>query len=99
MEYRVQYALSWLNAAVLAVSGVLSGAGLVFHPSWLTDDVRTTAGVLTLVCGALAVLLPPVQRTPAVRDSRYLAASAGVLPADVAKRHGLVGPQKPLDTL
>lgn len=110
MSYQTQYALSVLNGIVLGIAGVLTGAGVVLQPSWLSGDLRATAGIVVLLCGVLAHWLPPLQRTPATRDSKYLAAMAGALPEDVAKKHGLTvtregdhvevsSPQKPLDTL
>jgi hypothetical protein len=89
VTYGVQYALAWANAAAFVVASVLAGSGLTVHPSWLTGDVTATAAILVLVCGGLAHILPPVTRTPATRDARYISAMAGDLPEDVAKKHGL----------
>jgi hypothetical protein len=89
MTYRVTYALAWINAAIGVVAGVLAGAYLTVHPSWLTQDVAATCGILVPITVGLAALLPQVQRTPAQRDAKYLAALAGALPDDVANRAGL----------
>lgn len=110
MTYSVQYYLAIIVAAMGVVAGVIAASGLTAHPSWVTTDVATTATIIAGVCAGLAALLPPVTRTPATRDSKYLAAMAGALPDDVAKKHGLTvirdgdhidvsSPEKPLDTL
>jgi drug/metabolite transporter superfamily protein YnfA len=92
MEYRIQYAASWANAAVGIVAAVLAGTGLTLHPSWLSNDVAATAGVISAASIALSQILPPLQRTPANREGRYLAAMAGVPPKDVADKLGLPNP-------
>lgn len=99
MSYSVLYALAWLNAAAGGIAGVLAAAYPVAHPSWLTAEVALTCGLIVPITLVLAALLPPVTRTPAIRDAKYAAAATGVLPADVAKRHGLEATQKPDGTL
>jgi hypothetical protein len=110
MTYSAQYYLGILVAAVGVVAGVIAASWLTIHPSWVTADVAATATIVAGACAGLAALLPPVTRTPATRDAELVAAMAGALPDDVAKRHGLTvipegdhievsSPEKPLDTL
>lgn len=95
MTYSVAYFFSWVNTAVLIVCGVLSASNLLFHPSWLTNDIAATAGILVLICGGFATILPPITRTPGSRETKYLNARLGALPEDLEAKHG----RKPLDTL
>lgn len=88
LPYNVQYVIAWLNAAAGIVAAILAGAGLTLHPSWLSGDVAATAGVVSLVCAGLSQILPPVTRTPAQRETKYLQAVAGILPDDLAAKHG-----------
>lgn len=88
-QYTIAYAASWLNAAVGVVSGVLAGAALTVHPSWLTPDIAMTCGIIVPITVGLAALLPPVTRTPAKRESQLLTAYAGALPKDLAEKHNV----------
>lgn len=110
MSYATWYTLALINAAFLAVAGVLSVLGLLFHPLWMSNALLATAGILTFACGLLAAFLPSLLQTPSVRETQLLAALAGALPDDVAQKHGLsvvssggeltwISPEKPLDTL
>lgn len=102
MNYQTQYTLAVLNAAIGAVALVLAGSGLTFHPAWLSGELSATCGVVATVCGVLSQFLPPLQRTPGSRETKYLAASQGELPHDIAEKYPLVAaiePAKPLDTL
>lgn len=92
LEYSVQYYAAWVNAAVGLIAAVLAGAGLTLHPSWLSNDVAATAGVIALICGGLATILPAVQRTPGSREAKYVAAAAGELPKDLAGKHPTIMP-------
>lgn len=88
MSYQLKYTLAWINAALGVIAGVLAATSLTpFHPSWLSTDVAATAAILSTICVGLAALLPQVSRTPANRETAYLAASVGVLPDDLAARH------------
>lgn len=111
MPYSVLYAIAWLNVAVGGVAGVLVAAFLAAHPTWLTQDMALTCGIIVPASLFLATLLPAVTRTPAQREANYLAALAGALPDDIADKRGLMvtqtpsgtlnvsTPEKPLDTL
>src|SRR5690348_6223315 len=89
MNYTPAYYFAWLNAAIGVIAGALSAAYLVAHPSWLTGDIAATCGIVVTITVGLAALLPQVTRTPAARESKYIAALAGSLPDDVAQKHGL----------
>lgn len=94
MPYRIVYVVACINAAIGAIASVLSGAYLAVHPSWLTQDVALTCGIIVVpITLALANFLPPITRTPARREFKYLAAMAGALPEDLAKKHD-VSPQQ-----
>lgn len=99
MSYSVSFAVAWLNAAVGVVAGVLAAAYLTVHPSWLSADIAATCGIVVPITVGLAALLPQVTRTPAKRDNAYIAALAGSLPEDVAKKHGLMVTREPGGTL
>lgn len=95
MNYDLQYKAAILNAVVLTIAGALSAYGaLPAHPSWLTSDVMLTAGIVFAICGGLAAtVLPPLQRTPKVREDKYIvAATMGALPEDIAKKHPTIRP-------
>lgn len=96
MTYNLAYWAAWLNAAIGVVAGVLAGAYLTVHPSWLTTDVAATCGIVVPITVGLAALLPQVTRTPAARESKYLVASQGKLPDDLAKKYPLVVQEPPL---
>jgi hypothetical protein len=98
-SYHLAFYAARLNAAVGVVAGVLAAAYLTAHPSWLTADVAATAGIVVLICGGLAALLPQVTRTPEQREANYLKAAAGVLPPDIAKKYPDAAPKGLLDTL
>lgn len=89
-SYSLAFYGAWLNAALGVVCGALAGAYLLVHPSWLTSDVASTAGVIVTVTVGLAAILPSVGRTPGSREIKYLAASQGVLPSDIARKFPLV---------
>jgi hypothetical protein len=96
VTYSVQWIAAWAVFIVGAICGVLAGADrLGAHPSWLTPDLAATATIVAAVCGILAAVLPQLQRTPAVREARYISALAGSLPDDVAQKHGLMTTQQP----
>jgi hypothetical protein len=91
-QYTLLYAAAWVVAAIGVVAGVLAA---YWHfvdvpPSWLTPDVVRTCAVLVPICAGLAALLPRVTLTPAKRDAKYLAAMAGVLPRDIARKYPTV---------
>lgn len=86
MTYDVRYAVAWVNAAVGVIAGVLAAAWLTVHPSWLTQDVAATCGVIVPISVGLAALLPQINRTPAQREANYLAAAAGKLPDDLVSK-------------
>jgi hypothetical protein len=92
LTYSTQYAFAWLNAAIGIVAGALAAAYLTIHPSWLDGDVAATAGIVVTIAASLSQILPPLQRTPSVRDARYLAASQGALPKDIAHNYPLLVP-------
>lgn len=88
MPYRIAYAAACINAAIGAIAAVLSSAYLAVHPSWLTEDVALTCGIIIVpISIILANFLPAIPRTPAKREFKYLAAMAGALPEDLAKKH------------
>lgn len=88
MTYTLQYAAAWVVAAVGVVAGILAtGIAAPNHPSWLTTDVAATAALVSLICVGLGALLPQVNRTPSTREAKYLSASVGVLPPDLAAKH------------
>lgn len=99
MSYNVAFYAAWVNAAVGVIAGTLAAAYPIAHPSWLSADIALTCGILVPITVGLAALLPQIQRTPAQRESRYIAALAGSLPDDVAKKHGLSATQQPDGTL
>lgn len=84
-SYNFGYAAAWVVAVVGVVSGAIAGYGhfTPVAPSWLTSDVQGTAAIIMGICGGLELLLPQLQRTPALRRARYLTAMAGVLPRDL----------------
>lgn len=88
-QYSLLYAIAWINSVVGIIAGVLAGAYVTVHPSWLTGDVAATCTVLVLVSAALAPVLPPITRTPAKRETKYLEAMAGILPDDLARKHNV----------
>lgn len=100
MTYGIAYTLAWINAAVGIISGVLSAANLTVHPSWLTSDVALTCGLCVPITVGLAAFLPSVKRTPRSRETKYLVARQGLLPADLEAKHGPLRkePPKPFDT-
>lgn len=86
--YQIAHAAAWVNAALIVVGGGLAAASATpLHPSWLTPDIGLTAGIAASVCGGLATILPQIQRTPAKREDAYMAAFAGALPDDLARKH------------
>jgi hypothetical protein len=92
VTYSIGFYAAWLVAVVGVIAGVLAGLGYTgLHPSWLTQDVSATAGIVSAICVGLAALLPQVTRSPAVRESNYLAAAGGVLPDDLAAKHPTIG--------
>lgn len=92
MPYSAQYAIAWLVAFLGIVCGVLAGAGLTLHPSWLSGDIQATASVIAVVCVALQPVLPPITRSPGAREAKYLAAAGGVLPDDLQDKHPTIMP-------
>lgn len=86
MTYDIRYALAWVNAAGGVIAGVLAAAWLTVHPSWLTQDIAATCGVIVPITVGLAALLPQINRTPATREATYLAAAAGKLPDDLVNK-------------
>jgi hypothetical protein len=95
-SYSTQYAFAWLNAAVGIVAGALAAAYLTIHPSWLDSDVAATAGIVVTIAASLSQILPPLQRTPARRDAKYLAAAQGAPPRDIAERYPLIVASEPV---
>lgn len=96
-DYQLAYYYAIVVAVVGVVAGVLAGASQTsFHPSWLTGDVAATAGIVSAICVGLAAALPQLGRTPASREANYLKAAAGVLPDDLAAKHGVIVPPQVL---
>lgn len=88
MTYPVMYAVAWIVAATAVIAGILAASiAAPNHPSWLTSDVASTCGLIAAICGGLAAFLPQVQRTPDRREAKYLDATAGILPSDLAEKH------------
>lgn len=88
MTYTLQYAAAWVVTVVGIIAGVLAGASQTpWHPTWLSGDVAATAGIVSAVCVTLGAILPQVHRTPGMREAKYLSASVGVLPPDLAAKH------------
>jgi hypothetical protein len=95
-SYSVGYYAAWIVAIAGVIAGVLAGIGYSgLRPSWETQDISATAGIISAICVGLAAILPQVTRSPAARESRYIAALAGMLPDDIAKKHNLTVTPEP----
>jgi hypothetical protein len=92
----VNYNIAWIVAAVLFLVNVGIGALQSVYASGhgadlgITPQVQAWLAIVSTVIAAALGLLPQIQRTPGVRESRYLKAHAGVLPRDLAAKHGTV---------
>lgn len=92
------YKIAYIAAIVLFLVNVAIGAIQAAYASGHGADLGITpqaqawiAVASTVIAAALAVL-PQVQRTPGTRETRYLVASQGKLPDDIAHKYPMVIP-------
>lgn len=93
MNYRISYAIAAFlflaNVFIAAIQAVWAsghGADLGISP-----QVQAWLAIISTVIAAALGILPQIQRTPADREAKYLAAAGGVLPDDLAKQHPTLG--------
>jgi hypothetical protein len=87
------YQIAWLVAAFLFVLNIaiaaIQAAYTAGHGADLgvSPQVQAWLAIVSAVIAAALGLLPQVQRTPAVRETTYLKALAGVLPHDIEDKY------------
>jgi hypothetical protein len=87
------YTLAYWTAAVLLLINVAIGAIQATYASGhgaelgITPQVQAWLAVSSTVVAAALAFLPQITRTPRARETSYLQAAHGMLPADLAAKY------------